>query len=928
MLSAASARVRVLVMVLVLAVVAAGGWLVQVSSDEAVAATTASAVSGPRPTGHQRPVSLAERRAQTKDRAKATKLHALASARSRPATAKQLALLTKDQQRMKAVGLRTNAATAPRRTAANTLSAAAQTAAAGSYSSGALYQVTADPFGNAAAQQGGFLESLGNHIGAAVPGEPLQLSAAIWQTGGADSEVHPVKVRWKVVDYCTDAADKILDFGQTVQAPTLNTGRTFPVANASVTLPATGCTNPSPSYFVYVCTTVTDDAADTESCGSYNQFYIVPVLPEGAACGSLCGDASGAPGTTVTRADPVNTATGAFSEAFTDAQVPAPGVPFAASRVYSSDNTTTGALGKGWQLPWETRLQIEADGDAVLTGEGGARHTYTNDSGGAFTAPGEVRSTLAVDGSGYRLTTADHTTYGFDAGGRLTGLKDRTGRGLSLAYTGTKPTKITDAAGHAAVLAYVGDRLDTVTLADGRLVDYDYTNDQLSSVKALDGATEHYGYDTAGLLNKVTDARSEDVTKNVYDTQGRVSTQTDALQHTTKFAYTKNGQFDQVDTTAADEGVWTDLYYKSVLFTQIDPLGNKTYFRYDQHFNRTSAIDAEMRETKWDFDTTGRMRSRATGASDEAWTYDANGNVATHQDGEYNTTIFGYNTNNQLTSVKDPLQKTSTYLYDPTSGMLETATSARKKTTVYDVDDTTGQLKSVTTPKGNKTTYAYDDYGRLKTSVDPRGNVSGGDPTKYTTVYTYDDADRLKTVTDAKQHKTVFDYDLAGNLHQVTDAKLRVTLYDYDDNGRLSTVTDPAKKTTVTGYDEVGRIASVTDRTLGKTSYTYDKAGRRLTMVTARGNATGADAKAFTWTFGYDKVGNRKTVTDPRTKTTAFTWDADNPPLSTTDPLNHTRSVTYDDNGSVVKTTDALNHGTTLAYDDDNRLASSKTQYS
>ncbi|MFG3282142.1 FG-GAP-like repeat-containing protein [Streptomyces sp. NPDC048111] len=781
--------------------------------------------------------------------------------------------------------------------------------------------MTADPFGNTAAQQGGWLMALGNHIGAAVPGEPLQVSGAIWQVGGADSEVHPVKVRWELVDYCTGGPRQSFDFGQTVQAPTINTDKVFPVVNAVITLPATPCTHSDPAYVLNLCTTVADDPTDVESCGSYNMFYMVPALPQGAACGSICGDASGAAGTTVQRADPVNTATGAFGESFTDAQVPAPGVPLSVVRTYSSDNTSTGSLGKGWQLPWESRLELDASGNAVLVGEGGARHTYTK-SGGSFTAPGETRSVLAVDGSGYKLTTADHRVYGFDGTGRLASVKDRTGRGLTLSYTGSQLSKLTDAAGRDARLSYVGGRLDTLALADGRTVHYGYSNDRLTSVKALDGAMETYGYDDAGRLSQVTDARNKTVTTNVYDAQGRVKTQTDALGETTSFSYTKNGQFDQVDTTAPDKGVWTDIYYQNVLFTQIDPFGNKSYYRYDQHFNRTSAIDAEIRETQWAFDATGRMRSRSNTASDESWTYDSNGNVATYTDGEYHTTTFGY-TNDLLTSVKDPLGKTATYHFDPASGLMDSATTARGKQTKY-AYDTAGNLTAVTSPAGGRTTFTYDASGRMKTATDPRGNAPGADPAKFTTAYTYDAADRVKTVTDARGNPTTYDY-LAGYLVKVTDAKARETRYDYDDAGRLTTITDPANKTTVTGYDPAGRVASVTDRTGAKTTYAYDKGGRQTQVITARGNAAGATKADYTWTIGYDKVGNRKTVTDPRNKTTAFTWDADNRPLATTDPLGHNRKVEYNDNGSVVQTYDGLGRGTKLAYDADNRLLTSKT---
>lgn len=928
MLSAVSARVRVLIVALVLCVVAGGGWLIRVTADGSGDGGEDYAYRGPQPAAQQTAVTPQERREQTRDRAKPTKPHGLPTTRSKPATAEQIALLKQNQRNLESAGPKAEPTPAGSGSSVRQASfVSTADAAAASYTSGALYQVTADPFGNTAAQQGGWLMALGNYIGAAVPGEPLQVSAAIWQTGGADDEVHPVKVSWKVDYYgcrLSQEDNQYFDFGQTVDAPTLNTDKVFPVATASFTVPTTECTQDLPSLEIWVCTSVMDEPTGEESCGvSYNMFYIVPSLPEGAACSAVCGDASGAVGTTVMRADPVNTATGAFTEAFTDAQVPAPGVPLMVGRVYSSDNTVTGALGKGWQLPWETRLQFDSGGDAVLIGEGGTRHTYAKESDGSFTTPREARSTLAADGDGYKVTTADHTEYSYNASGRLTAWKDRTGRGLSLSYTGTQPTEITDTAGRTAKLTYSGDLLDKVTLADGRVVDYGFTEGRLTSVTGLDGNTESYGYDAAGLLDSVTDARAKTVVTNAYDSQGRVTSQTDALGDTTKFAYTQNGPFDQVDITAPDGGVWTDVYYDNVLFTQLDPFGNGSTYRYDQFFNRTSAVDAEYRKTTWTFDSAGRLKRRANSASSEEWTYDADGNVASHEGGEYDETLFGYNADNQLTSVTDPLGKQWAVQYDSATGLPQTVTTPRGKATRYGYDSV-GNLTSLTSAEGRKTTYTYYLSGQVKTVTDPRGNVEGADPAKYTTRYTYDDANRVTSVTDPRGNTTAYAYDKTGNLRQVTDAKSRTTVYDYDDAGRLTTVTDPAGKTTLVGYDKAGRALSVTDRTGATTTYTYDKAGNQTALVTPRGNAEGATETDYTWTIGYDKAGNRKTVTDPLGKTTAFTWDADNRPLEVTDPLNHTRRATYNDNGNLTKLYDGLNQITVqLAYDDGNRLISS-----
>ncbi|MFF4216404.1 DUF6531 domain-containing protein [Streptomyces nondiastaticus] len=627
------------------------------------------------------------------------------------------------------------------------------------------------------------------------------------------------------------------------------------------------------------------------------------------------------------RADPVNTATGAFTECFMDARVAGIGATLDVKRTYSSGSSNDGMLGKGWLLPWEVSLTAQSNGDFVLRGEGGAQHLYKKDRDGTFSTPLWARSKLTAEGNVYRLKIADQHVYEFNNSGQLVSLKDRSGQGLTITREDGRISKITDAVGRSASLAYTGNRLEKFTLADGRTINYGYSGDRLVSVTAPDGAKETYDYDAAGRLSSITDARGKIRTANTYDTQGRVVSQKDALDSKTSFSYEKNGPFDKVDITAPDGGVWTDIYYSNVLFTQLDPFGNTSSYQYDSNFNRTGVIDAENRLTSSEFGKTSQKLTDRWGASQEHWRYDGTGNLTEYTDGTENKTKFSYNSKNQLLSVQDALEKTSTFTYRTDSGLLETATSPHGKVTRYGYDSV-GNRTSITTAEGNKTTFTYDASGRVMSVTDPRGNSVGADPAQFTTTFTYDPADRVKAVRDAQGNITSYDYDAVGNLVKVTNPKAQVTQYTYDDAGRQIKVTDSAGKTTTTGYDKVGRIISITDRTAATTTFVYDKAGNRIEVTTARGNATEGAKADYTWTVGYDKVGNRKTVTDPLGKTTAFNYNSENLPTSVTDPLGHTRTVAYDRNGSVIRVTDGLEEVTAdLTYDSNHRLVSSADQY-
>ena len=237
----------------------------------------------------------------------------------------------------------------------------------------------------------------------------------------------------------------------------------------------------------------------------------------------------------------------------------------------------------------------------------------------------------------------------------------------------------------------------------------------------------------------------------------------------------------------------------------------------------------------------------------------------------------------------------------------------------------------------------YDLAGRVTTSISPDSG---------TTRTTYLDTGEVDTTTDANANKLAFDYDAIGRptgkyVGSLTGQKLATWTYDTLLKGHptsSSATVDGATYTqTVTGYDNAGRPLGTTvglSEAGFNTSYTttqsWTSTGLMATMQLAGStDASGAGLSPETLTYGYDALGNARTMVGLNNYVSASTTNAYDEPTqlvlgvnSQTGSLNFTRDVenrritdmtltgqsaipqlekmayTYDQNGNVTKMVD------------------------
>jgi RHS repeat-associated protein len=326
---------------------------------------------------------------------------------------------------------------------------------------------------------------------------------------------------------------------------------------------------------------------------------------------------------------------------------------------------------------------------------------------------------------------------------------------------------------------------------------------------------------------------------------------------------------------------------------------------------------------------------------------DGAGNLSTFTDAQQKVTTYAYDIPGRMTKVFYPSRPNDPFLtnvYD-SLGRVKDQTNARGKRYDYyfagsrseevgpgnnsnaSYLDGAGQVLRTIDPMGRVTTNIYDGAGRLQERVLPEGN---------SIKYVYDDATcasaekrcthNVKTVTQLAKPgsglpplTTEFTYEPVFNkLETAKNARGKVTIYTYHpSHGGVWTVTSPPDRDGLRPYTEfayqdfgaagfpnfylpTGQTSKI-DAARSVTNTTSYKADNRYVPWTSVTDVGGLN---LTTTFGYDAVGNLRTVDGPRPEING---------------INDITAMDYDNERRVTQTTNALAKVSKVAYDDDGR---------
>jgi len=610
------------------------------------------------------------------------------------------------------------------------------------------------------------------------------------------------------------------------------------------------------------------------------------------ACGLVC--------------DPVDIATGYFVHEKTDLVIPGI-IPVRISRHYRSrdggsavQNSTNGlgAFGKGMYFEYD--WWVGSYGSVLrLTKPGSYQYDFVQQADGSYlntTDPEFSGSKLTVNTDSTKtLRIRDGWIYSFNYNGELVQVSDRYGNAITINREhgdifhdqGGRVASITTAEGRVVTFnaTYVGGnfmRIDSISDQYGRTINYTYDSDpfnnypRLRQVSYPDGSAIQYGYDTnSGLMTTFTNGRGIVEVTNAYDTNQRVVSQTHADGGVYTFDYSVAGQTTMTSPNSAQTS-WSYNAY-GYITQKITPDGTTTYNKTSGTNQLSSVTDPLNRTTSYSYYATSDAR------------------------------------NGLIQSITDPLANVTSYEYETTYGLPTKITDARGKinTISYTPSGAPPTQAVISDPLSNQTTVIFNSYG-MPTSI--------ADPNNHTTTFTYDSNlhAELTRVTDALGNATRYSYNPIGWLASATDANGKTAQYGYTPLGRVASVTDPVGNTTHYLYDPNGNLSTVSDAKNHSIYYEYDGRDRITKMTDQLGryetyayytgtqitSTTGDNLKSYTDRKGqtttinqYDAMNRIHLVTFGDNSTTSFSYDAAGRATGITDSISGTIGFTYNDFG-------------------------------
>lgn len=615
-------------------------------------------------------------------------------------------------------------------------------------------------------------------------------------------------------------------------------------------------------------------------------------------------------------------------------------------------------VGPKWTLNWLSFIQDNpgipgASVSRYVAGGGSVNYTGYNSSTGAFTTDRKNGSVLVRTQANpityeRRLADGGVEVYAQSNGASsyprrifLTRMIDRFGNATNLNYDEQmRLVSIEDATGRLTTFTYglASRPLQVTAITDpfGRSAELQYdANGRLVGITDVLGLTSQFNYNAASQVISMTTPYGTSQFSFGDNGSQRYLQATDPMGYTERLEYRQQapGIPYSEPSNLVPQGIVApfnvyingrNTFYWDKFVHALAP-GNYTQARIKHwtHLASNTGMTADTVESiKYPLESriwhnypgqpSSGLGTAVTGSLDKP-----NRTARVLDDGSTQLSQYAYNAIGNLTSMTDPLGRTTQILYAPNgidavtirqktsaSGYTTIATftyddrhlpltytDAAGQTTSYSYNHA-GQLLSETNPLGQTTQYEYNAYGYLLRIVNPNGKSQES--------YSYDGYGRIATRTDAEGHEVRYEYDSFDRVTRLIYPDGTETAYTYDRLDLVS-ITDREGRTTHFEYDANRQRTAVVDPMGRRTSFAYYRNGKLKSLTDGNGNVT-------TWLRDIQsRVTAKKYANDSQV---AYAYESRTSRLkSTTDPLGQRSSRTYakDDRLTALSYTNAVN---------------------
>ena len=339
----------------------------------------------------------------------------------------------------------------------------------------------------------------------------------------------------------------------------------------------------------------------------------------------------------------------------------------------------------------------------------------------------------------------------------------------------------------------------------------------------LKGEFVEYTYTAKHQVYQIKDRKGQLVQTNSYNTDGTLATVTDAAGNVTKYLnYDDFGNPETIEYPPVTVNGVSVVPTESFVYSARGDLLQHT----DRNGNLTETTHNAKRQPRV---TTlpavgGVSHTRET-------VYDSAGNASQMKDERGNWTVSETNQTGKLLSIRFPSTTAGipivTHQYD-SRDWLERSIDPAGREVVYQRDDA-GRISSVMDPLSRTTQSFYNADGELEETRDARNK---------STFFRMNWRGELFETENALTHTSSNIYDANGKKDSYLNKRNKTFLFDYDDNGRLLSLKTPLLKETTRDWNSRGLATFVQEPSGDRSEFAYDNMGRLRETVHKQGGTT------------------------------------------------------------------------------------------